>query len=274
MPELPEVETTRRGLIPHLQQQQIIAVRVIESRLRRPVTPDLPQWLCGCTIETLERRGKYLLFRCQRDHVPVGVLLVHLGMSGSLRVADSLQPLRKHDHIIFIFTDQQLRYHDPRRFGLVEWAPQGASIAPITTLGFEPLSAAFSGKMLHRDTRQRRCAIKPWIMNPRVVVGVGNIYASEALFRAGIDPRRQVQRISLVRYEKLALAIRTVLQEAIDQGGTSLRDFVNPQAEPGYFASALRVYQRAGQPCVQCNTLIRRVIIAQRSSFFCPQCQR
>lgn len=272
MPELPEVETTCRGIRPHIVGRTITGVDVRQPSLRLPV-PDEVQTLTGTTVLEVNRRAKYLLIDCGR-----AVLLVHLGMSGSLRIADPSEPLRKHDHVIIhVDSKQEIRFHDPRRFGIVTWIENGTdpmSHKLLRNLGPEPLSDAFSGSTLSSAASHRRCAVKQLIMDNQVVVGVGNIYACEALFLAGIHPTRAANRISTTRYKKLARSIKNRLAAAIDQGGTTLRDFVNSDGNPGYFAQQLHVYGREGEPCETCGTTIKRIAIGQRSTFFCPRCQR
>ncbi|MGM0564591.1 MAG: bifunctional DNA-formamidopyrimidine glycosylase/DNA-(apurinic or apyrimidinic site) lyase [Pseudomonadota bacterium] len=270
MPELPEVETTRRGIAPHLEQQRIERVTVRQPRLRYPVPADFDR-LAGATIDAVKRRGKYLIFKSA-----AGDWLCHLGMSGSLRLVGGGEPLKKHDHIdIALASGRHLRYHDPRRFGLVLWAGEEPLDHPLLVkLGPEPLGDAFSGDDLYRRSRGRKGAVKAFLMDSATVVGVGNIYASESLFLAGIHPSRPAGRISAERYRRLAECVRQVLGEAIEQGGTTLRDFVNGDGQPGYFAQRLRVYGRAGQACPGCGEAIRQRVIGQRASYFCPLCQR
>lgn len=271
MPELPEVETTRRGIAPHVEGREIREIIVRQPRLRTPVPDDLADTLVGHRIGELGRRAKYLLMP-----VGAGTLLWHLGMSGSLRLARLGDLPRKHDHVDLVLEGGAiLRYHDPRRFGFVDWL-QGAPLDDprLARLGPEPLSPDFDGERLYRLSRKRRVAVKPFLMDNAVVVGVGNIYASEALFLAGIDPRRAAGRISRERYERLAEAARDVLAAAITQGGTTLRDFVSGTGEPGYFAQRLNVYGRHDAPCRRCGELLRLVTLGQRASVFCPHCQR
>lgn len=272
MPELPEVETTRRGIEPYLVGHRIRRVEVREARLRWPVPADLDRILAGAEPRSVRRRGKFILVGFD-----AGTLLVHLGMSGSLRVLTvPAAPPRKHDHIDILMTNGQLlRYHDPRRFGAFLWIEGDPARHPLLArLGPEPLDAGFDGALLFRLSRGRRASVKQFLMDGHVVVGVGNIYANEALHEAGIDPRRQAGRISLARYERLAAAVRRVLAAAIAQGGTTLRDYVSGSGAAGYFARSLRVYGRAGQPCPACGGPVRLVRNAQRSTFYCPHCQR
>lgn len=270
MPELPEVETTRRGVAPYCCGAVVEQFVVREPRLRWPVPRDLPQRLVGQQIESVERRAKYLLFR-----TAAGSLLVHLGMSGSLRVVDPGQPPARHDHIdILLRGGACLRYNDPRRFGSFLWLAGAEQHPLLAHLGPEPLSDEFDGELLYRRSRRRSGPVKGFIMNGAVVVGVGNIYANEALFLAGIDPRRAAGRISLARYERLSEAIKQVLTSAIDQGGTTLRDFVGGDGKPGYFAQQLYVYGRGGSPCKRCGGPLRESRLGQRTTVFCVTCQR
>jgi formamidopyrimidine-DNA glycosylase len=271
MPELPEVETTRRGIFPHLVGQRIQATVIRESRLRWPIPVNLPEKLDCRTIRTVERRGKYLLIGTN-----YGTLIVHLGMSGSLRILSPESPPRKHDHLdIGLANGTCLRFHDPRRFGCVVWTEGDPQTHPLLAgLGPEPLSESFDAAYLHGKARGRSTSVKSFIMDSLIVVGVGNIYANEALFRAGIAPRRQAGRIALPRYEKLVLSIRSVLSEAIEQGGTTLRDFVNENGNPGYFQQTLQIYGRSGLPCRRCGQSIRTERLGQRSTYWCPNCQR
>jgi formamidopyrimidine-DNA glycosylase len=275
MPELPEVETTRRGIAPHVEGREIVEVIVRQPRLRVPVPEDLVERLVGARVGPLSRRAKYLLLPLEGGEAPA-TLLWHLGMSGSLRIARLGELPRKHDHLDLVLDDGGLlRYHDPRRFGFVDWLAGDARRDPrLARLGPEPLSDAFDGEHLYRLSRGRRLAIKPFLMDNAVVVGVGNIYAAEALFLAGIDPRRAAGRISQARYDRLAAAVREVLAAAITQGGTTLRDFVSGTGEPGYFKQRLNVYGRDGQPCRRCGGELRLVTLGQRASVFCSRCQR
>ena len=272
MPELPEVETTRRGILPAVRGKAVKAVVLRERRLRWPIDPALPDLLTGRPLEDIERRAKYLLFRFAN-----GTLLVHLGMSGSLRLLTGNAPApRKHDHVDLEFEGGALlRYHDPRRFGCMLWIESGASAHPLLRdLGPEPLEAGFDGRVLSDAARGRRTSVKQLLMDGAVVVGVGNIYASEALFRAGIDPRRAAGRVSAARYDALAGAVRDVLGESVATGGTTLRDYVDGNGQPGEFALRLNVYGREGEACPRCAGPIRQVRLGQRSTFFCGNCQR
>lgn len=270
MPELPEVETTRRGIARAITGRRVTRVIVRDRRLRWPVPAGLARELDGHTVMRVRRRAKYLLF-----DIGAGTMLLHLGMSGSLRIVPATRPPEKHDHLDIVFSDgRALRFRDPRRFGSVHWTrrdPLQHSL--LRTLGPEPLGRDFTGAYLAARAAGRRQAVKTFIMDSHVVVGVGNIYASEALYRARIDPRRAAGRISRERYELLARAVRSVLRAAISKGGTTLRDFVNDAGEPGYFRMRLAVYDRAGAPCRRCGTVIRRIRSGQRSTFFCPRCQ-
>ncbi len=270
MPELPEVETTRRGVEPYSRGRRVIGLEVREPRLRWPVPDDLGEKLEGQTVTAVERRAKYLLFR-----TAAGTLLVHLGMSGSLRVVPAGEPPGRHDHVDLLLSGGHcLRYNDPRRFGCVLWLEPGEQHALLRQLGPEPLSGAFDGGLLHRLSRGRKAPVKQFIMDGKVVVGVGNIYANEALFLAGIRPDRAAGRISRARYDRLAETIKQVLTSSIEQGGTTLRDFVGGDGKPGYFAQQLYVYGRSGAACKRCGTLLRERRLGQRSTVYCVTCQR
>lgn len=276
MPELPEVETTRRGIAPHVQGQRVDAVLVRERRLRWPVPVGFEDWLTGRVIQEVGRRGKYLLLDTGE-----GWVMLHLGMSGSLRILDrdaALDPanLRRHDHLDIVFGNGRvLRFHDPRRFGSLHCFEHEPELHPLLAeLGPEPLDEDFTVDYLYPRSRGRRLAIKSFIMDSRQVVGVGNIYASEALFMAGIDPRRAAGRISRVRMANLVAAIRQVLGQAIAVGGTTLRDFVGGDGKPGYFQQSLFVYGREGAACRRCGTVLRELRLGQRSTVFCSRCQR
>ncbi len=270
MPELPEVETSRRGIAPWLEKRRVTGITVRERRLRWPVPPDIDRELPGKFIRRLRRRAKYLLV------APVGgTLLLHLGMSGSLRIADPAEPPGAHDHVdIVVDSGKALRFRDPRRFGSLLWTPDPDAHPLLRDLGPEPLDPGFDGAYLHARARGRRVAVKSFIMNAAVVAGVGNIYANEALFEAGIHPKRRADRISLPRMERLAQAIRDVLDRAIEAGGTTLNDFHGADGEPGYFAQELKVYGREDEACPRCREPLAVAVIGQRSTFYCRQCQR
>ncbi len=270
MPELPEVETTRRGIAPHLVGQRVSRVVVRDRRLRWPIPDDLDVRLSGQRIEAVERRAKYLLIQAE-----VGTLIAHLGMSGSLRLVPAELPPAKHEHVdIVLESGMALRYTDPRRFGALLWSEAPLSHVLLASLGPEPLDEAFDGERLYQLSRGRSMAVKPFIMDNTVVVGVGNIYASEALFAAGIDPRRAAGAISRARYLKLAEEIKRILAYAIERGGTTLRDFVGGDGKPGYFQQELFVYGRGGDFCKSCGSTLREVRLGQRASVYCGRCQR
>ena len=270
MPELPEVETTRRGLSPHLIGRRVLELVVRQPRLRWPVPPELAAGLRGQRIDGIERRAKYLLV-----HAGSGSALLHLGMSGSLRVVPAATPVAVHDHVDWrLDSGRVLRYTDPRRFGCQLWQPCGEVHPLLAGLGPEPLSDAFDGDLLWTRSRGRRAAVKLLLMDQAIVVGVGNIYASEALFAAGIHPRRAAGSVSRARYARLADEAKRILAHAIRRGGTTLRDFISPDGLPGYFEQELFVYGRAGKPCRVCATPIRASVLGQRSTFHCPRCQR
>jgi formamidopyrimidine-DNA glycosylase len=269
MPELPEVETTRRGLLPRVVGRSIRDVVVRNPNLRWPVPRDLGRRLRGERVRDIRRRGKYLLFGFAR-----GELLVHLGMSGRLTVVPASTAPRKHDHVDLVLDDgNALRFNDARRFGTVLWVERPGEHALLRDLGLEPLEATFNGAALRGRAKGRRVAVKQFLMNGNIVTGVGNIYASEALFRAGIHPERAAGRISAARWDKLASSIRATLESAIDSGGSTLRDFVTVDGKPGRFQHRHAVYGRAGKPCPRCRTKIRSLRQGQRSTFFCPACQ-
>ena len=274
MPELPEVETVRRGIAPLVTGRRVTGIVVRRGDLRWPVpVADLERSLPGRTIREVTRRGKYLLFGLGESD---GWLLLHLGMSGVLRfLAPSPPPIPgRHDHVDILLSAGLLRLTDPRRFGALLWCPESPSQHPLLHhLGPEPLSDDFDGSHLYRRSRGRRLAVKNLIMDGRVVVGVGNIYAAEALFRAGLHPALAADALSQTACHRLAAAVRAVLAEAIGQGGTTLRDFQRADGRPGYFRQALRVYGRAGQPCPGCGTLLATVRLGGRASVFCPHCQ-
>lgn len=271
MPELPEVETTRRGIEPHVAGHTITAVDIRNPNLRWPVPKNLAKKLCGEVIERVERRAKYLLLYNRK-----GCMMMHLGMSGSLRLAERDHELRKHDHVVIEFdSGKQLRLHDPRRFGAVLWTDAPIEEhALIAHLGPEPLDDEFTGEYLFESCRGRKSTIKQHVMNGKIVVGVGNIYASESLFLSGIHPKRQAGRISAQRCDELVDAIKKILAESIRQGGTTLKDFLRENGEPGYFKQRLSVYDRKGEACPACEAEIRQIVLGQRSTFYCPHCQR
>jgi len=271
VPELPEVETTRRGIEPHLLGRRIRAAQVHNAALRWPVAPDLAAALRGQQVLKVERRAKYLLLRLTR-----GTLILHLGMSGNLRVLPQAAVLLRHDHLeLQLDSGQSLRLHDPRRFGSCLYTTADPLDHPLLrALAPEPLEAQFDGGYLHAITRGRRVAIKALLLNGRLVTGVGNIYASEALFRARVRPGRAARSLNAAECSKLAAAIRRVLEAAIRVGGTTLRDYLGADGSPGYFRQRLYVYERAGQPCRRCRTPIRRIAQGQRSTYYCPQCQQ
>jgi len=271
MPELPEVETTRRGIRAALRGRRITGFVLRNHRLRWPVDRALAKVLPGQRVRDVRRRAKYLLIELDG-----GTLIAHLGMSGSLRVLPVDTPWLKHDHYeIQLDKGGCLRFNDPRRFGSLHWVTGDPLEHPLLAdLGPEPLDKGFDGPYLARRAKGRKVAVKQFIMDQGVVVGVGNIYASEALFRAGIHPRRAAGRVSRERYGQLAKGVRAVLDEAIQQGGTTLRDYVNADGTPGYFRQKLYVYERGGQPCRKCGTPIRKLAQGQRSTYFCPACQK
>jgi formamidopyrimidine-DNA glycosylase len=270
MPELPEVETVLRGLRPHLEGARLEGAEVREPRLRWPVPPDLSPWVSGRSIRTCQRRGKYLLL--QLDH---GSLILHLGMSGSLRLLFHPEPPGPHDHVdLLLEGGRRLRLRDPRRFGAIIATADPQRHALLAHLGVEPLQEAFDGPALYRLARGRRTSIKALLMDAHLIAGIGNIYANEALFHAGIDPRMPAGRLSRPRSERLAQAVKATLLSAIDAGGSTLRDFVDSQGRPGYFQQDYFVYGRAGEPCRRCGRPIRLVRQGNRSSFLCPSCQK
>lgn len=272
MPELPEVEVTRCSIAPELVGRRVSGGAIRTAKLRYPLCQDLPKNLKGSTLLAIERRGKYLLLDFGR-----GAVLIHLGMSGSLRLLPRGATAQKHDHVDLEFGDRLLRLRDPRRFGAVLWFPAKADLARhslLTTLGIEPLDADFTPAWLFAATRSKQAPIKQLLMDSHLVVGIGNIYASESLYRAGIDPRTPAGRIGLMRFERLVAAIRATLQAAIAAGGSSLRDFIHSDGSAGYFQQQYFVYGRAGEACRVCGKTIRSLRQGQRATFFCPRCQR
>ena len=273
MPELPEVEVTRRGIAPHLEGKVITEVILRREGLRWPFPTALPALLRNRRVLSTGRRGKYLLLRFEH-----GTLIVHLGMSGHLRVLSGAPKPQKHDHVDLVLGRQRLRFTDPRRFGAVLWHPDEEgpveSHLLLRSLGVEPLGCHDLAQRLHRETRTRSAAIKQVLLAGDIVVGVGNIYACESLFHAGIHPATAARRVSMARLEKLATEIQRVLAAAIEQGGSSLRDFIGADGQSGYFQQTYFVYDREGEPCRQCGTPVRRIVQGQRSTFYCGRCQR
>jgi formamidopyrimidine-DNA glycosylase len=275
MPELPEVETTRRGLAPHVEGRRVLRVVLRRPDLRWPIPPEVSGLLPGERIEAVRRRAKYLLL-----DTAAGSALLHLGMSGSLRVLPADTPVREHDHVDLVLAHartgpaQVLRYNDPRRFGCLLWQPPGEVHPLLRGLGPEPLADAFDGDYLFARSRGRRAPVKAFLMDQRIVVGVGNIYAAEALHAAGISPLRAAGRVSRERYRVLADAVRRILDHAIRRGGTTLRDFLAPDGAPGYFEQELSAYGRGGAPCPRCGRPLRQAAIGQRTTVWCGACQR
>ena len=274
MPELPEVETTRRGIATVMTGKVLQSFIVHEPRMRWPIPADLPEHINGHTVLSCERRGKYLLINFRH-----GTQIIHLGMSGSLRRVPESEPRRKHDHAEWLFKDARFLLHDPRRFGAVLW--HDAASGPVAQhpllakLGIEPFDPAFTPSFLHERLQGKTQAIKQTLLAGDIVVGVGNIYASEALFLARINPRTPAGRLSKARCQVLTDAIQSTLRHALESGGSTLRDYVNATGEPGaYFTLHSAVYEKAGQPCKRCATPIKRIIQGQRATYFCPQCQR
>ncbi len=277
MPELPEVEVTRLGIAPHLEGRKVTAVKIIDGRLRWPVPTSLSKSLPGQKVSAIERRGKYLLLE-----VDTGFLLIHLGMTGTLRVLPSSDPLKTHDRVTLEFGKLSLRLHDPRKFGAVLWHPKSKGpiqkFALLQKLGVEPFSPEFSGELgaeiLYQSSRKRSVAVKQFLLAGQAVVGVGNIYCSESLFEAGIHPAKAAGKLTRPQCSRLANAVRLILKKAIDAGGSSLKDFVNSDGDPGHFMVQTKVYDRKGLPCKVCKTPINQIVQGQRSTYFCPQCQK
>ncbi|MGE8557271.1 MAG: bifunctional DNA-formamidopyrimidine glycosylase/DNA-(apurinic or apyrimidinic site) lyase [Acinetobacter sp.] len=266
MPELPEVETTKTSLLP-LLEQTVLNVEVRQSSLRWPI-PDNIQKLKGQKLLQLTRRSKYILAEFEQDS-----MLWHLGMSGSFRLCEKNTELRKHDHLIIQFEDIELRYHDPRRFGCILWLDQNSQTKLIDTLGPEPLSDAFNAEYLFEKFKKKNVAAKVAIMDNHIVVGVGNIYATESLFNLGIHPAQPASSLTRTQIEKLVIEIKRILKQAIDLGGSTLRDYTNAMGENGYFQQTLLAYGRAGEMCVNCETTLQNLKLGQRASVFCPECQ-
>ena len=277
MPELPEVEVTRLGIAPHLQGRVISAVKVLDGRLRWPVPSTLTKILPGQKLHAIERRGKYLLIE-----LDIGHLLIHLGMTGTLRVLPSSDLLKLHDRVTVEFGKLSLRLHDPRKFGAVLWHPR--TKGPIEKnvllqkLGVEPFSTEFAGELgseiLYRASRKRTVAVKQFLLAGQAVVGVGNIYCSESLFEAGIHPAKAAGKLTRPQCVRLAEAVRLILKKAIAAGGSSLKDFVNSDGDPGHFMVQTKVYDRKDEPCKVCKTPIKQIVQGQRSTYFCPTCQK
>ena len=277
MPELPEVEVTRLGIAPHLQGRSISAIKIIDGRLRWPVPKALLKILPGKKVKSIERRGKYLLFE-----IDEGYVLIHLGMTGTLRVLPNNEPLKPHDRVAIEFGKFSLRLHDPRKFGAILWHPK--SQGPIEDnpslqkLGVEPFSPEFAGELgaqvLYEASRKRTVAVKQFLLAGQAVVGVGNIYCSESLFEAGIHPATPAGKLSRPQCSRLAQAVKVILKKAIAAGGSSLKDFVNSEGDPGHFMVQTKVYDRKDEPCKVCKTPIKQIVQGQRSTYFCPRCQK
>ncbi len=270
MPELPEVETTRRGLAPHVEGRRVERVLLRRPDLRWPIPDEITRMLPGQRVAAATRRAKYLLL-----DTAAGSALMHLGMSGSLRVLPADTPVKPHDHVdILLDSGHVLRFNDPRRFGCLLWQPAGSVHPLLSALGPEPLSDDFDGDCLFAASRGRKAPVKTFLMDQGVVVGVGNIYAAESLFRAGISPLRPAGKVSRERFVALAEAVKDILTHAIQRGGTTLRDFISPDGAPGYFEQELSAYGRGGEPCRRCGRKLKQANIGQRASVWCPQCQR
>lgn len=277
MPELPEVEVTRLGIAPHVQGRSISAVRILDGRLRWPVPKNLSKLLLDQKVEGIQRRGKYLLLE-----FATGYLLIHLGMTGTLRVLPLTEPIKLHDRVILEFGKLSLRLHDPRKFGAVLWHPKSKGPLEqnplLQKLGVEPFSQEFEGELgaelLYQHSRNRSVAVKQFLLAGQAVVGVGNIYCSESLFQAGIHPVKPAGKLTRPQCVRLAEAVRFILKKAIDAGGSSLKDFVNSDGDPGHFMVQTKVYDRKDQPCKVCKTPIKQIVQGQRSTYFCPTCQK
>ena len=271
MPELPEVETSRRGIEPHLHNRTITYITIRQHKLRWPIPKNLPSLAKGQKIREVCRRAKYIYLKLDN-----GNIIIHLGMSGSLRICTSKTAPEKHDHIDIVVSSKKiLRLRDPRKFGCVLWTADDINQHKlIKSLGPEPLDDVFTAEYLHSKAKKRTCSIKSFIMNSHIVVGVGNIYASESLFKAGINPKRKAGSVSLARLEKLVAAIKNTLLASIEQGGTTLKDFTSEDGQPGYFAQKLLVYGRAGEACTVCGNPIKQITQQARSTFCCAKCQR
>ena len=282
MPELPEVETTKAGIAPHIQDQKIRKLDVRQAKLRWPIPADLAGLVKNQTVLAVRRRAKYLLIdigsasTATKSETLKGTIIIHLGMSGSLRVIEGkVPPPEKHEHFDICLSNKiTLRFTDPRRFGACVWQAADADSNLLDHLGPEPLSDDFNKDYIFSRSRKRTSAIKTFIMDQKIVVGVGNIYASESLFLSGIHPKKAAGKVSKAKYALLTHAIKEVLAKAIADGGTTLKDFVGSDGKPGYFAQQLRVYGRAGEPCITCDTPIKQITQGQRSTFYCPKCQK
>lgn len=269
MPELPEVETTCNGIRPFLQKQTISRICVRQKQLRWLVpVKTLQEKLVGQQVVSVKRRAKYILIE-----LPSGHLIIHLGMSGCLRILPKGTPLQKHDHFDCEFNNLILRYNDPRRFGAILWHDPNQTLPQLSHLGPEPLESAFTPTYLYQAAKRHRTCVKTLIMNQKIVVGVGNIYASESLFLARVHPLTPANQLSLVQCQRIQRAVQKILTQAIQQGGTTLKDFKQSDGKPGYFALKLKVYDKAGKPCSRCHTPIQSIRLAQRATYFCPHCQ-
>ena len=277
MPELPEVEVTRLGIAPHLQGRSISAIKIIDGRLRWPVPKALLKILPGKKVKSIARRGKYLLFE-----IDEGYVLIHLGMTGTLRVLPNNEPLKPHDRVAIEFEKFSLRLHDPRKFGAILWHPKAQGPIEdnplIQKLGVEPFSSEFAGELgaqvLFQASRKRTVSVKQFLLAGQAVVGVGNIYCSESLFEAGIHPAKPAGKLSRPQCSRLAQAVKVILKKAIAAGGSSLKDFVNSEGDPGHFMVQTKVYDRKDEPCKVCKTPIKQIVQGQRSTYFCPRCQK
>ena len=270
MPELPEVVVTLKGVLPHIKEKRVSAVEVRDSRLRWPVPENLPELISNHVLVAGRQRAKYLLFQFEHGH-----LMIHLGMSGNLRIVPAGTAPGKHDHVDINFDDVVLRFTDPRRFGSVLWIegePEQHKL--LHHLGPEPFEETINGDYLFRLSRDKKTSVKQFIMDNQIVVGVGNIYANESLFLSGIRPKKAAGRVSLKAYELLADNIKLVLGRAIEQGGTTLKDFVGNDGKPGYFKQQLYVYGRGGEDCLNCQTKLKEIRLGQRSTVYCPKCQK
>lgn len=270
MPELPEVETTKRGIAPHIMQQRIENIIVRQNQLRWPIPTEIKKKLLNETITDVERRAKYLLIKTTKT-----TIIIHLGMSGTLRILEKQVKTKKHDHFDLVFADKLLRFNDPRRFGSILLAKnEELNQHPLLLhLGLEPLSKEFNGQYLWHCAQKKRVVIKSLLMDHHIVVGIGNIYAAEALFAARIYPASAVNVLTLQQFNLLARSVKTILKKAIEKGGTTLKDFMNSEGKPGYFANQLKVYGRAGLPCLNCKAILQSMIVNQRNTVFCPKCQ-